>query len=104
MAKKLLYDNRARLKLEEKTLKIFSNDPKSMDDVYTPLNIAKEMFEAMSTPPGHYTGGIVFYNSKIKKFIYEPDLTNLEHGQYYFQSYQQTGPTFTKQEPKKDTN
>lgn len=33
MAKKLLYDNRARLKLEEKTLKIFSNDLKAIDQL-----------------------------------------------------------------------
>ncbi len=83
-----------------KRLKIFSAAPRSLDDVYTPLNIAKSMFEFMSKPPGHYTGGIVFYNSKSLKFTYEPDLTNLKNGEYYFQSYQQTGPTFTKQEPK----
>lgn len=87
-----------------KRLKIFAKAPKSMGDVYTPLNIAQEMFEAMSTAPGHYTGGIIFYNSNSMKFTYEPDLTNLQNGQYYFQSYQQTGPTFTKQEPKEDTN
>jgi hypothetical protein len=33
MAKKLLYDNRSRLKLEEKTLKIFSNDLKAIDQL-----------------------------------------------------------------------
>jgi hypothetical protein len=37
MAKKLLYDNRARLKLEEKTLKIFSNDLKAIDQLVRKL-------------------------------------------------------------------
>lgn len=81
-----------------KRLKFFRYEKKSMKDVYTPKNIAKSMFEAMSKKPGHYTGGIVFYNSKLGSFTYESNLVNLE---YYFQSYQQTGPTFTKKEPVK---
>jgi hypothetical protein len=84
-----------------KRLKFFRYEKTSMDDVYTPENIAKSMFSAMSKPPGHYTGGIIFFNSKNNNFTYENDLTNLKHGKYYFQSYQQTGPTFTKKEPEK---
>jgi len=79
-----------------KRLKFFRYEKKSMDDVFTPENIAKSMFEAMSTPPGHYTGGIIFYNSKTGIFTYEKDLTKLKNGAYYFYGYQQTGPTFTK--------
>ncbi len=84
-----------------KKLKFFKYEKTSMKEVFTPENIAKSMFEAMSKPPGHYTGGIIFYNSNNGKFTYEEDLTNFKHGQYYFQSYQQTGPKFTKKEPDK---
>lgn len=79
-----------------KRLKFFKYEPTSMDDVYTSKNIAKSMFAAMSKPPGHYTGGIVFYNSDKFKFTYEKNIENLD---YYFYGFQQMIPAFTKKAP-----
>lgn len=67
-------------------------------DIYTPENIAKEMFSGMKA--GHYGGGIIFY-SKGTGFYYESDLENLKHGSWYFYSYQQTGPVFIRDEKAK---
>jgi hypothetical protein len=67
-------------------------------DIYTPENIAKEMFSGMKS--GHYGGGIIFY-SRGTGFYYEPDLENLKHGSWYFYSYQQTGPFFVRDEKAK---
>ncbi len=67
----------------------------SDENVYTPQNIAKEMFAAMQE--GHYKGGIIFYH-KNTGFYYEKDLRRLKHGDWYFYSYQQTGPFFVRDE------
>lgn len=67
-------------------------------DIYTPENIAKEMFSGMKA--GHYGGGIIFY-SRGTGFYYEPDLEDLKHGSWYFYSYQQTGPFFVRDEKAK---
>lgn len=71
---------------------------KTEKDIYTPENIAKEMFSGMKA--GHYGGGIIFY-SRGTGFYYEPDLENLKHGSWYFYSYQQTGPFFVRDEKAK---
>lgn len=74
-----------------KKLKLFQNPGKGTE-AFSPANIARDMFTEMQKH--HYNGGIIFYDA-AEGYEYEDNLSNTKTP-WYFYTYQQTGPVFTK--------
>ena len=74
-----------------KKLELFAIPAGGIGEAFTNKNIAASMFDAM----GHYSGGIVFYDTKKGVFDYEDDLKNMKKP-FGFYSYAQVGPVFKR--------